>query len=248
MKALPILALLLSLAPRPAPAEELVTTLSDDAIEITSNFTGEQIVVFGAVNDLPPGLDKYDVTIVVQGPEQDLTVRRKERVLGVWTNRTSRDLHNVPTYYVMHLSPDFTAADVDALDRYRLGLQRLDFVRAAGAGSTYHAFAEAVIDLKKRSGLYVEREDAIDFLSASVFRTTFFLPSAIPTGDYRVSVYLFRDGNFIAGRTQSLTIVKSGTSDRIARFSDEHALYYGLLCVALAVFTGWLAGVIFRRP
>jgi hypothetical protein len=29
--------------------------------------------------------------------------------------------------------------------------------------------------------------------------------------------------------------------------SISHALLYGLACVALALFTGWLAGVIFRR-
>ena len=44
-----------------------------------------------------------------------------------------------------------------------------------------------------------------------------------------------------------LPIAKSGFSDRIARFADQNALVYGLLCVALAVGTGWLAGVIFRR-
>lgn len=246
MRALAILALMVFAAA--ARAEELITTLSDDAIEITSNFTGEQIVVFGAVDDLPPGAGKLDVAIVVRGPPQDLVVRRKERILGIWTNRTSRDLHDVPTYYVMHLSPGFAAADLEALDRYRLGLERLEFVREAGAGTTYRSFAEAVIDLKERRGLFVERADEVVFLAPNVFRTTFFLPSVIPTGQYRVSVYLFRDGAFVAGRTQPLNIAKSGYSDRIARFSDEHALAYGLACVVLAVFTGWLAGLIFRRP
>lgn len=245
---LALVALLLFAAAAPLRGEELVTTLSDDSIQITSNFTGEQIVVFGAVDDLPPDSGKLDVAIVVRGPTQDLTVRRKERVFGVWTNRASRDLHDVPTYYVMHLSPDFAPADVEALDRYRLGLERLEFVREAGAGTTYRNFAEAVIDLKERRGLFIERENAVEFLAPSVFRTTFFLPSAIPTGDYRVSVYLFRAGTFVAGRTQTLTVAKSGFSDRIARFADEYALAYGLACVALAVFTGWLAGLIFRRP
>jgi hypothetical protein len=50
-----------------------------------------------------------------------------------------------------------------------------------------------------------------------VFRTNFFLPSEIPTGEYQVSVYLFRDGNLLAGNTQALNIHKGGFSERIAR-------------------------------
>ena len=81
-----------------------------------------------------------------------------------------------------------------------------------------------------------------------VFRTTFFLPSEIPTGEYRVSVYLFRGDAFLAGQTQTLNIEKRGFSERIARAADNQPLLYGLTCVFLAGLTGWLAGVIFRRP
>ena len=70
-----------------ALAESLVSTLSDDAVEITSNFTGEQIVVFGAVRGMPADDTDYQVAIVVQGPDQDVVVRRKERLLGIWANR-----------------------------------------------------------------------------------------------------------------------------------------------------------------
>ena len=33
----------------------------------------------------------YQVAVVVQGPDQDVVVRRKERLLGIWANRTSRE-------------------------------------------------------------------------------------------------------------------------------------------------------------
>ena len=55
-------------APAAGLAESLVSTLSDDAVEITSNFTGEQIVVFGAVRGVPEGNPGYEVAVVVQGP------------------------------------------------------------------------------------------------------------------------------------------------------------------------------------
>jgi uncharacterized protein (TIGR02186 family) len=109
-------------------------------------------------------------------------------------------------------------------------------------------FAQALIDLRSAHALYAERDDAITFLAPNVFRTTFFLPSDVPTGEYRVSVYLFRGEGFLAGATETLRVEKGGFSERIARAADQDALTYGLVCVALAVFTGWFAGVIFRRP
>lgn len=239
---------LLVLPPDRGYAESLVSTLSDDAVSITSNFTGERIVVFGAVRGGAPDEKGYEVAVVVQGPDQDLIVRRKERLIGIWANRSSREFDGVPSYYVMHLSENFGAAVTPAqLLEYRLGAASLPFMQNASADPTSEQFATALVDLKTEQALYAERKDDVTFLAPNVFRTTFFLPSDIPTGDYRVAVYLFRNEAFLAGQTQVLRIAKGGFSDRITRASVDYPLAYGLTAVALAIFTGWLAGVIFRR-
>lgn len=230
-------------------AESLISTLSDDAVEITSNFTGERIVVFGAVRGVPDDATGYEVAVVVQGPDQDVIVREKERILGIWANRTSREFQAVPSYYVMHLSEDLGAAlDSAQLGQFRLGVTSLPFVRSAEAESTARRFARAIVELKTAHGLYSQRKNEVEFLAPNVFRTTFFLPSDIPTGDYRVSVYLFRNEGFLAGETQTLSIEKGGYSERIARAADDRPLLYGLVSVTLALFTGWFAGMMFRRP
>jgi uncharacterized protein (TIGR02186 family) len=244
-----LLALLVTASAGAARGESLVSTLSDDAVEITSNFTGERIVVFGAVRGAPEGNPGYEVAVVVQGPPQDVVVREKERVLGIWANRTSREFNGVPSYYVMHLSENFSAALSPAdLIQYRLGVSSLDFVQQTNQEPVAGRFAKAFVGLKMQSGLYAERKREVQFLAPNVFRTTFFLPSDIPTGEYRVSVYLFRGEALLAGATETLTIMKGGFSERIARAALDHSLPYGLVCVALAVFTGWLAGLMFRRP
>ena len=218
-------------------------------MEITSNFTGEQIVVFGAVRGMPEDNSTYQVAVVVQGPDQDVVVRRKERFLGIWLNRTAREFVRVPSYYVMHLSENFsTTLTPSDLVQYRLGVSSLPFVQDAASEATAQRFALALVGLKNTRGLFAERKREVKFLAPNVFRTTFFLPSDIPTGEYRVSVYLFRDQTFLAGQTQTLSIAKGGYSEWIARAALDFPFSYGLVCVALAVFTGWFAGVIFRRP
>ena len=231
-----------------AAAESLVSTLSDDAVEITSSFAGEQIVVFGTIRGGPEDDPDYQVAVVVEGPPQEVVVRRKQRFLGVWLNLASETFDAAPSYYVMHLSANLAEADPAALAQYRLGLTTLPFVRGAAGDPGAARFAKAVIDLKSADALYAERADAVTFLAPNVFRTTFFLPSEAPTGEYRVNLYLFRATAFLAGATETLRVEKGGFSQRIADAADEQALAYGLVCVALALATGWFAGVIFRRP
>lgn len=230
-------------------AESLVSTLSESDVQITSSFTGEKIVVFGAVRGVPADDTAYEVAVVVQGPSQDIVVRQKRRFLGVWANGNSQEFHDVPSYYVMHLSENFSGTLTPSdLVQYRLGVPSLSFVQEAAGDATAGRFATALIGLKSARGLYAERNREVELLAPNVFRTTFFLPSDIPTGEYRVSVYLFRGTTFLAGQTQKLTIEKGGYSERIARASIDYPLAYGLACVTLALFTGWFAGVIFRRP
>lgn len=245
-----LLTLLIAAAPASGRADTLVSTLSDNVIEITSQFVGSRIVVFGAVREIEPQetASDYQIAVVVEGPSTAVVTRRRERVLGVWTNTDSRRFFAVPSYYVVHLSPNLdTGASQELLSRFRLGLESLDFVHNAivrGDGP----FATAVVEERMRRGLYEERQNAVEMLAPEVFRTTFFLPSEIPLGNYRVSVHLFRDGAFLASRVQNLLVLKTGFSDRLARFADEWALPYGLLTAALGLFTGWFAGFIFRRP
>ena len=248
---------------RDAAAEQLVSTLSDAGIEINSSFTGEQIVVFGAITDgavvvggtsedpgagdgQPPVSD-YEVAVIVRGPEEELVARRKDRILGLWVNAASHSFFGVPTYYVAHMSENLAqAAPPQLLQQYKLGLANLNFVRSAYEPED-RAFADAVIQIRKNERLYFEDSDAVIFLAPGVFRTTFELPTIIPVGTYRVSVFVFRQEKLIAARTENLVITKTGISDQIARFARAYGLIYGLLTVALAVATGWFAGVVFRR-
>jgi uncharacterized protein (TIGR02186 family) len=249
LAALRLAVIVLLLAPLPAAAESLVSSLSDESIEITSNFTGSRIVVFGVVRDEEETADLwgYEIAIVVQGPETEIVARRKDRILGLWINAASQEFFNVPSYYVVHMSENFSlAASEELVAQYKLGLANLNFVRSAYSPEA-RDFADAVIDIRRREGLFVERPDAVTFLAPNVFRTTFFLPAIVPVGTYRVTVFLFREEKLLAAKTQNLEIAKTGLSDSIASFARAQGALYGIMTVALALFIGWFAGVIFRR-
>ena len=240
---------ILAFLPHPAPAEELVSALSDEEVEIRSDFVGSRIVVFGAITK-EGGISEdpdYEVAVIVEGPRNDVVARRKDRKFGIWVNASSRQFYNVPSYYAVHLSENYSAvASEEQLRQYRLGLRNLNFYRSA-YDSDDKAFADALIDIRRSQGMFAELPDAIGFLAPNVFRTTFRLPSVVPVGTYRVSVYLFRDEILVAARVQNLKVAKRGFSDQVATFAARQGLIYGLAVLAIAVFTGWLAGFIFKR-
>jgi hypothetical protein len=89
------LALVLLLLALPARAEDVVSGLDRDVIEITSNYTGSNIVVFGTV-ERSGALAGRDIVIVVRGPGSDMTVRRRDRIAGVWINRAAARLEGMP--------------------------------------------------------------------------------------------------------------------------------------------------------
>ena len=93
-----ILLTLLMLAPASAQerdpniAESIQIGLSTDVVTITSDFSGADLTIFGAVDGADPQISRqggYDVVVVLEGPARPVTVWRRARVLGVWVNSRS---------------------------------------------------------------------------------------------------------------------------------------------------------------
>ena len=70
---------------------------------------------------------------------------------------------------------------------------------------------------------------------------------AVPLGAYAVDVAVLADGALVARSTTPFLVVKSGAEDEIAAAARNQPLLYGLAVAALALLSGWIASLIFRR-
>jgi len=241
-----VLAVLLLLS-IPARAEDLVSGLSQDTIQITSNYTGTDIVVFGAIEQAqnPQG---RNIVVVVRGPDEPMTVRRRDRIAGVWVNSDAARFEGLPAYYYLaSTEPVAKIAPASALARYGIGLQSL---RPSAIGSHHdpEPFRQAAIRYHQRAGLYTESPGSIDFLSESLFRTRVPVPAGVTRGQYNVEVYLFRDGEVVSAQSTPLFVDASGLERRLFNLAHDAPLSYGLACVLMAMLLGWISSVLFRRP
>jgi uncharacterized protein (TIGR02186 family) len=246
--------LLLSCA-APACAERLVASLSRHQVLITSSFTGAEIVLFGTVErdaETVPRRGGYDIVVTVFGPRQKLVTRRKERVLGVWANVDSREFVDPPSYLaVLATKRVDMIASPDVLRRQQVGLDNISLPQRMGSITIELApddpFRVAFIRIKKEHGLYREEPTGVTFLTPTLFRAGIPIPATAPIGSYEVDVKLFADGAAIARTNSAFEIIKVGFEQFVADAARDHGFLYGLATVMMALMTGWLASVVFRR-
>ena len=231
-------------APPASAAEELVADLSEHLIAITTGFTGTQVVMFGATEG------SGDVVIIVRGPLSDATVRRKDRVAGIWVNRESMSFTNVPSYYAMASSrPVDEIASPATLELHEIGFDHLKLAVDSGDVNATEVpfFRSALIREKQQLGLYARQPGKVAFLGTRLFRANFDFPADVPTGSYLAEVLLLRNGQVASAQTTPLIISKIGVGATIFDFAHQQGAYYGTIAILVALMAGWIAHLAFRR-
>jgi uncharacterized protein (TIGR02186 family) len=241
-----------ALSAAPAAAERLVTSLSNHRVMVTSNFTGDELVLFGAVERdaaTQPRRGGYDIVVTIAGPRQTLVTYRKRRVLGIWVNAQSRVFENVPSYLsVLSNRPLGDIASADLLHRQQLGLDNVQLPQHdAPEAAADDPFRSAFIRLQREHELYREEGNAVTMLTPALFRASIPLPAEVPVGTYEVDVRLFADGAQISRATSALEVYKVGFEQVVTSAARDHGLLYGLGTAVMALVTGWFASVVFRR-
>lgn len=251
--ALAVLTLAAALAAGAARAEDLAAGISRDKIEITSSFTGTDVVVFGAIEmesgEALPTTEMRDVVVVIRSDKPYLvTVRKKDQVGPIWMNREQRRFAGVPGYYFLSSTrPLKDIASQEVLEQFEIGLERIALGPAPGAIGGPREFREAILRSKLNQDLYSQHEGAVSFLSGSLFRTTVALPPNVPAGHLKVLVYAFADGQVTSSSTMTLFIDKTGIERGLSEFAHHWPAFYGLAAVLLSALAGFLASLAFRE-
>ena len=236
-----------------ARAEALITSLSTHRLQITSNFVGSEIVLFGSIERDSQTVARsggYDLAVVVRGPRAKVVTRRKDRVFGIWMNTDAREFVEVPTFYaLLSNKPAGELADIDVRRRQQIGLYGIALPTSrpgTNPGGTVH-FREAFLRINQAKGLYRENPTGVTFLTPTLFRATIPVVANTPVGTFDVDIYLLSGGVILARESTNFEVTKTGFEAFVANSARDHGVFYGLAAAAMALFTGWAASVVFRR-
>jgi uncharacterized protein (TIGR02186 family) len=243
------LALALICLALPLKAEEVVLGLSSDKVRITATFEGSDILVFGAVKrQTPIPQEPLDVVVAISGPSKPLTVRRKERKLGIWVNTDAVEIDRAPSFYAVATTGplDEVLTSVEDL-RHKISIPRA--IRSVGApGNVEDAqnFTDALIRIRKANNAYQMLEGAVALDEQTLFRTAIELPANLTEGDYRTRILLTRQGRVISEFETVIDVRKVGLERWLFTLSREQPMLYGLMSLAIAIAAGWGASAAFR--
>jgi uncharacterized protein (TIGR02186 family) len=250
------LALLATLLAIPAAqAERLIVSVSNHRVTVTPNYSGEEPVLFGAVEKdaaTPAPGRTYDLVVTVLGPRADMVTRRKERKFGIWMNSDYRQFLKVPTYLALFANRPFDdIASADVARRQQLGLDNVLLTQRIGPDYAdvvpNDAFRSAFVRLLQQRGLYREDTSAVTFITPTLFRTGIPLPAQVPIGTYDVEIRLFADGALVTHTETAFEIVKVGFEQFVANTARQNGLVYGFVTAAMALMTGWIASLVFAK-
>ncbi|MBD3766156.1 MAG: TIGR02186 family protein [Rhodobacterales bacterium] len=245
-----LLALALA-APAGAQDERVVAGLSTASVAITTRFAGSEILVYGAVRrEAPPPLaNPLHVIVTVAGPDTRVIVRRKARDYGIWINRDAVTIDRAPSFYAVASTGPLDAI-LSETENLRHGITIPRAIRAVGIteeAPDAEAFTRALIRIRTAEGAYALDEGGVELTEDTLFRTDIALPANLTEGDYRVRIFLLRDGRVIDLLERPIGVQKTGLERTLTLMSRNQPLAYGLLSLAIAVLAGWGANAIFAR-
>jgi uncharacterized protein (TIGR02186 family) len=232
-----------------AEEETIVSGLSQNRVSITADFDGSEILIYGAVKrEAPrPKGGPLEVIITVEGPATPVMVRRKDRVFGIWVNNAAIRVDSAPSFYAVATTGPLRHILSQTEDlRHQITIDRV--IRAVGITQEAEGsadFVQALMRVRKDEDRYRNLSGKVDLIEETLFRTDVVLPANLTEGEYKVRLFLLRDGKVVATQDRLIGVRKEGLERFIFTMAQEQPLLYGLLSLLLAVMAGWGASAAF---
>jgi hypothetical protein len=132
-----------------------------------------------------------------------------------------------------------------------LGLENLkNSVKIQSTSIPADDLLEMFVKLKKDQGLYVEKGNAVTYEAADGggrrFSAAYRFPRSTSAGRYSINATTFADGVKTRERTTLLTVKEVGFIRLVDNLATNRRLAYGVMAVAIALFTGAVMGLLFK--
>jgi len=240
---------LILLASPAMATESIVTGLSQNKVQITTDFDGSDILVYGAVKrDAPAPAGAMDVIITLEGPSSPLVVRRKQKVMGIWLNGASVQIANAPSFYAVTATGpvDDILSQTDDL-RFGITLDRRINTKEISINTMdFPEYTEALHRIRVQSNQYQMATVSVQLVDQTLFRTDFALPANVTEGNYKVRLFILRGGQVVDSQERFINVRKTGLERDLTNLAHQQPLIYGLLSLVMAAVAGWAASAGFR--
>ena len=224
-------------------ANEAYFDLSEKEIQIQTDFTGKEIIIFGIFQP------NEDTILAISGPDTDTSILKKQRIGGFWFNTQKVIYKDIPSlFFIASSSPMKKILSTESIIKEKLSFNEL-FTNTVTSrnfvGKDLKEWDRNLIKIKSEEGLY--KEYKFSNIDDKLFQSRVFFPSNSIPGKYNVAVYQIKNKVIVSKKNRVINIKKSGIGEKIYKFAHQKSAAYGLLSILFAVLSGLLAATIFRR-
>lgn len=222
---------------------EVTMTNSDPVVAVHSNFRGQAVTLFGTIDPPPGEAENYGVVVVVQGPSTDWVVREKQRQFGFVLNAASARYDRVPGYYGVFSSRPLAQLGLEELPQF--DLEALAARQRIESGD--QTFDSEFVQLMRAADRFSMAERGVVMLTPSAFSVRVPIASNATNGLYLARAFVVADGEIIGEGTSRYTVRTQGFERYVADLARSNPALYGFATILVALLTGWVGGVLFRR-
>ena len=225
-------------------AEEVYFDLSEDNIEIKTDFDGKEIIIFGLLQD------NHETLLTIKGPLSKMKIQKKERLFGVWINNKQITYSNIPTLFFLSSSSKIDEILPDSIQtnddlNFDKILKNKTFDQNFIFENDQKIWNKNFVRIKKKQLFYKEFEMKI--FKDKLFQTSvFFPPNTIP-GIYYVDIYYIKHKTIMNKDQKKIIIKKTGIGSDIYEFARKRAATYGVFVIIFSIMSGLIAATLFRR-
>ncbi|PKY10472.1 hypothetical protein B1757_10045 [Acidithiobacillus marinus] len=225
-----------------AATSPLVMATNIQEVRVTSGFTGENVLVYGAISG--PG----QVIVVLRSPDSTEAMQKKTRSGPIWLNGAKVTVTGAPGIW-QRLSSAPVRELLPEMVLQQQGLTRsslLSHTHFAPQPESLHLWQQAFLKQKTRHQQYRVVPTGVK-IREGLFTASIQLPAALPLGHYQLTTYLVRQQQIVAVDKEQIDVRQVGFQAWIARFAEQHAWLYGVVLTFILAALGFGLGIIMRR-
>ncbi len=225
-------------------AEEVYFDLSEDNIDIKTDFDGKEIIIFGLLKD------NHDTLLTIKGPPSKMKIQKKERYFGVWINNKQIVYSKIPTLFFLSSSSKIDKILPNSIQinddlNFDKILNNKTFDQNFIFENDQSTWNKNFVRIKKKQLFYKEFEMKI--FKDKLFQTSvFFPPNTIP-GIYNVDIYYIKNKTIMIKDQKKIIVKKTGIGSDIYEFANSNAATYGVFVIIFSILSGLIAATLFRR-
>lgn len=227
-----------------ATVDALDLRVSPNAVHIRESFRGAPVTISA---EIPRGAS---AVLELRGFAHEDHLLRQGRRGGLWMSVGEVTVHGAPSVYYLLSTPDMPShSDIGSQWGYNALQKQVEFKGAIpreGSGKLFEQF----VKLKESEGLYGIFPTSLKLTDTSKDKSTVEgqlpLPSNIGPGNYRIVLSVLNSGKLLEQKSFELPIEMRGLPGLLGSLANEHAAFYGLIAVVIAIVTGFVMGFLFK--